>query len=740
MLRPTIIVCLLVTVPAGAAAHWSFRPRTTPPLPTFPDAAARTWLRTSVDAFVLPRLRTAGLHPAPEADRATLIRRLSFDLTGLPPTPAEVEAFVGDASSVAYERLVDRLLASPHYGERWAQHWLDVVRFAESDGFEYDRYRPGIWRYRDYVIHCFNEDRPFDRFVTEQVAGDEIEPANHELQIAAGFHRLGPVRRNAGNQEVAFSRNEVLTEMTDALGMVFLGLTVGCARCHDHRFDDFPQDDYYRLQAFLAATHEHNVVLADKATQADWQARTDKLNAEIKSLTKQLAERSAASSRVTLEAKLKELQARLPAPLPAICTVHNDPAQRSTIHVLKRGLPERKGKQVGPGFPSAFVAASTGDLPPSDCQQPRTALARWLSDPAHPLTARVFVNRIWHAHFGTGLVETPNDFGHNGGAPSHPALLDHLANEFVKSGMRLKPLHRLIVLSSTYRQASRLEDATAARAKDPANRLLWQFPRRRLSAEELRDAMLTAAGVLNRKAGGESVVVPVERDLVDLLYDPTQWKVTPDPREHDRRSIYLIAKRNLRLPFGQAFDQPDLQTSCPRRETSTHALQALELLNGKTANRLADAFAPAGARGRLGSCAAGRAGVSPDNEPAADRRGDEDSRDISRDAAAARVCVGDVQCECVLVCGLTAAARPARIECGMRKASPHKIRSRGMAIPTISIEVDPETARAYSEATPEEQRTLQLLLRRRLRELLTMPVRPSCKSWTKWAARPKHAA
>jgi len=510
------ICCFSMPAAAEAGTHWSFRPRTQPPVPAFADAADRAWLRTSIDAFVLQRLRANGLRPAPEADRATLIRRLSFDLTGLPPTPEEVAAFVGDASGVAYERVLERLLASPHYGERWAQHWLDVVRFAESDGFEYDRYRPGMWRYRDYVIRAFNEDRPYDRFVTEQLAGDEIDPDSPEMQIAAGFHRLGPVRRNAGNQDVAFSRNEVLTEETDAIGMVFLGLTVGCARCHDHRFDDFPQDDYYRLQAFLAATQEHNIILADKATQADWKARTDKLNAEIKLLTEKLAD-ATDEARPSLQAKLKHAQVQLPPPLPAICSVRNVEAERTAIHVLKRGLPERKGKQVGPGFPSALFADSDPNLPAKEGAQPRTALARWLTDTANPLAARVYVNRVWQGHFGTGLVETPNDLGHNGGMPSHPALLDHLATEFIKNGMRLKPLHRLIVLSSTYRQTSRSPDAATARVKDPANRLLWQFPRRRLSAEELRDAMLSAAGKLNLKAGDESVMIPVEQDLVDLL-------------------------------------------------------------------------------------------------------------------------------------------------------------------------------------------------------------------------------
>ena len=270
---------------SGAGPHWSFRPRAAhPTVPVVTATADQAWVRTSVDAFVLERLRAQGLKPSPEADRATLIRRLSFDLTGLPPTPQEVSAFVQDSAPDAYERLVERLLASPHYGERWAQHWLDVVRFAESDGFEYDRYRPGMWRYRDYVIKSLMDDKPYDRFVREQLAGDHPSLTSQERadgEVAIGFYRLGPVRRNAGNQNVAASRNEVLTDMTDAVGMVFLGLTVGCARCHDHKFDDFSQEDYYRLQAFMAATYEHNHVLADKKTQDAWQARTTAATKEM---------------------------------------------------------------------------------------------------------------------------------------------------------------------------------------------------------------------------------------------------------------------------------------------------------------------------------------------------------------------------------------------------------------------------------------------------------------------------
>jgi hypothetical protein len=581
---------LLVISVAQAEPHWSLRPRSNPKPPQFQSRDDSTWVRNAVDAFILDRLRAKGLQPAPEADKATLIRRLSFDLTGLPPTPDEVAAFAKDEAPDAYEKLVDRLLASSHYGERWAQHWLDVVRYAETDGFEYDRYRPGMWRYRDYVIQAFNEDKPYDRFVQEQLAGDEIDPKNRELQVATGFHRLGPVRRNAGNAEVAFSRHEVLTEMTDAVGSVFLGMTVGCARCHDHKFDAFSQEDYYRLQAFLAATQEYNLPLADAKTQAAWQEKSKTIETDLKRLRSEIA-KADGPAKEELEKKLHETERKLPPPLPSICTVHDVESERMEIYVLKRGLPEKKGKRVEAGFPSALVDEKNADLSGDAKKHPRTALAKWLTAPEHPLTARVIVNRVWQYHFGRGIVETPNDFGANGAPPSHPELLDYLANELVRNGLHLKPLHRLIVLSSTYRQSSRSPDAKVGREKDPNNRLLWQFPRRRLSAEELRDAMLFAADRLNLKAGGESVIVPTDLDLVQQLYDPLQWTVTPDEREHYRRSIYLLAKRNLRLPFGQAFDEPDRQTSCPRRETSTHALQALEMLNGKTSNRLAEAFA-----------------------------------------------------------------------------------------------------------------------------------------------------
>jgi hypothetical protein len=582
------MTALAAEPPDAAKPHWSLQKRSRPAAPRFADAADRAWVRTPIDAFILARLKQTALRPAPAADRATLIRRATFDLTGLPPTPAEVDAFVTDPAADAYERLVDRLLASPHYGEKWGRHWLDVVRFAETEGFEYDRYRPGAWRYRDYVIRAFNDDKPYDRFVQEQLAGDEVDGANEETRTAVGFHRLGPVRRNAGNGEVAFSRNEVLTERADVIGAAFLGLTVGCARCHDHKFDDISQADYYGFQAFLATSQDYDIWLAPPEVQANWKARTDQVQAEIKKMQKALA-KAGGAARTRLQARLKEAERRLPPPLPTISSVHDVAAERTPVHVLKRGETRYKGKQVGPRFLTALPARER-ELPP-DANNPRLALARWLTNPEHPLTARVLVNRVWQYHFGTGLVATPNDFGVNGAPPSHPDLLDYLANEFVAHGWRLKPLHRLILLSSTYLQSSYSAASRLGTRTDPDDRLLRRFSRRRLTAEEVRDAMLRIAGKLNAKAGGPSVVPPVDADLVRLLYNPAQWTVTPDPAEHDRRSVYLIAKRNLRLPFTEVFDQPDAQTSCARRESSTHAPQALELLNGRTSNRLAEAFA-----------------------------------------------------------------------------------------------------------------------------------------------------
>jgi hypothetical protein len=568
-----------------ARQFWAFQPVRLPPVPN--AQSSRFKVQNPVDAFVLARLQEKGLEPAPPASKGELIRRLCFDLTGLPASPEEVKAFMQDRSPRAYDRLVDRLLDSPHFGERWAQHWLDVVRYAETEGFEYDRHLPEAWRYRDYVIQSFQHDKPFDQFMTEQIAGDEL--ADTEGATAAIFHRLGPVRRNAGNPEIALSRNEVLTERTDVIGSAFLGLTVGCARCHNHKFDPIYQKDYYRLQAYLAGTHENDILLVPPEQKKDWEEKTKAFNSELRKL-RQAADQAEGAARTKLNEQIEELENKMPPYPPTIPSIHNDPAQRTEIHVLQRGEWEKKGELVAPRPLSVLVEESCPELP-ADVPNPRTQLARWLANPGHPLTARVIVNRLWQHHFGIGLVKTANDFGKNGDRPSHPELLDWLATELVKSEWRLKPLHRIIVRSSAYQQSCRAPAAEAAVRVDPENRLLWRFSQRRLSAEEIRDAMLAVSGALNPKLGGPSVMVPVDKELVQLLYKPAQWEVARNAAEHHRRSIYLIAKRNLRLPFMETFDQPGLLASCGRRESSTHAPQALELLNGRLANDLATAFA-----------------------------------------------------------------------------------------------------------------------------------------------------
>jgi hypothetical protein len=409
--------------------------------------------------------------------------------------------------------------------------------------------------------------------------------------VASIFHRLGPVRRNAGNPEIALSRNEVLTERTDIIGTAFLGLTIGCARCHNHKLEPIAQKDYYRFQAYLAATEEHDISLAAQGERAAWEGTRKKIEAEVRKL-KAKSRNASGPEKARLAMEIEALEDSIPPPPATIPATWNDRAHRTPIHVLKRGVWENKGERVGPRPPSVLVPDDLAELPP-DVADPRSRLARWLASPDHPLTARVIVNRLWQHHFGTGLVKTVNDFGTKGDRPSHPELLDWLAATLVENGWRLKPIHRLILLSGTYRQSSHPPEAWAEvpSREDPENRLLWRFNRRRLEAEEIRDAMLAVSGRLNVRAGGPSVMVSVDRGIVQALYKPSQWQVARDPVEQDRRSIYLIAKRNLRLPFQEVFDAPTLATSCPRRESSTHAPQALELLNGRLANDLAAAFA-----------------------------------------------------------------------------------------------------------------------------------------------------
>ena len=574
---------------AAERRHWAFQPRKDPTPPAFTTAADKAWVKTPIDAFLLAGLKKAGLRPAPAADRATLIRRVTFDLTGLPPTPEEIDGFVRDQSANAWEKVVDRLLASPHYGEQWGRHWLDVVRFAESDGYEYDMHRPDAWRYRDYVVESFNRDKPYTDFVKEQLAGDEIDAKNPALLVASGFNRLGPLRKNAGNQDVASSHNEVLTEMTNIVGASFLGVTVGCSRCHDHKFDPFRQSDYYRLQAHFAQTQPNDVVLASQEEQAEWKVKAAPLEQERRRLQMQLR-RAPDGEKAKLELQLDEIDDKMPAPLASIYSVTDDPKKASPIQILFHGDYLNPVAKVGVR-PLGILLPEGEAEAPIDTGQPRLKLAEWIVDANNPLTARVMVNRVWQYHFGAGLVSTPNDFGRMGTRPSNPELLDWLASRFVEGGWRVKPLHRMILLSSAYRQSSISPMEKAAMEKDSENALLWKFSHRRLEAEELRDAMLAVAGRLNLKAGGPSFMSPIDPDLVLSLKRPQYWVATRDKSEYDRRTLYMIYKRNLRLPFVEVFDAPDTLLSCARREQSTHAPQALELLNGQTSNELAAAFA-----------------------------------------------------------------------------------------------------------------------------------------------------
>jgi Protein of unknown function (DUF1549)/Protein of unknown function (DUF1553) len=574
---------------ARERGQWEFQARKDPAPPRFTDTAGKAWVKTSVDAFILTGLRKAGLKPAPAADRATLIRRVTFDLTGLPPTLEEIDAFVADKSPNAWKKVVDRLLASPRYGEQWGRHWLDVVRFAESDGYEYDMHRPDAWRYRDYVVQSFNEDKPYDAFVKEQLAGDEMDAANKTYLVASGFNRLGPLRKNAGNQDVASSHNEVLTEMTNIVGAAFLGVTVGCARCHDHKFDPFLQSDYYRLQAHFAQLQPADIVLASQQEQDAWKAKAVPVEQQKRQLQAQLR-RAPDGEKAKLEADIDALDDQMPPPLESIYSVSDDPKKASPIKVLFHGDYLNPTAIVGVRTLGILLPDGAPEAPIEE-NKPRLKLAEWIVNPANPLPSRVMVNRVWQYHFGRGIVATPNDFGIMGSRPSNPDLLDWLASRFVEDGWKLKPIQRAILLSSAYQQSSISPVEKEAAEKDSDDALLWKFNHRRLEAEEIRDAMLVVSARLNLKAGGPSYMVPIDPELVLMLKRPQYWVPTRDKSEYNRRTIYMIYKRNLRLPFEEVFDAPDTLLSCARREQSTHAPQALELLNGATSNELAGAFA-----------------------------------------------------------------------------------------------------------------------------------------------------
>jgi hypothetical protein len=627
------------------AKYWAFQPVTRPPVPE----AAGPWIHTPIDAFILNALTAKKLKPSPPLDRTRLIRRVTLDLTGLPPTPAEIDAFLRDRSPSAYEKVVDRLLASPHYGERWALKWLDIVRYADTNGFELDADRTHSWRYRDYVIDSFNRDKPYDRFVQEQLAGDEMFPGSKEALVATGYLRAGQEHLVAGNIDPEVSREEVLTEIATSVGQTFLGLTVNCARCHNHKFDPILQADYYRLQAVFAGASGKEIEIATTQEKADWEAadkaykeRLKPVKDALEQLAKPYEERLQAErlakldekllqawrtpkeqrtpeqktlaanakdqieptwdevvaamtsedreKRSQLRVRLHEIEATEPDPLPTSYSYVNNKEPAPQAYVLRMGDPKNRLDSVEPSVPRVLKA--NFEIP-KDSTGRRTALANWLVSGQNPLTARVMANRIWQFRMGAGIVRTPNDFGVMGDRPSNREMLDWLASEFVAKNWSVKTLDRLIVTSSVYLQSAAPDKSSEA--VDPDNRLYWRMIRKRMEGETLRDNILAATGSLNPKLGGRPVRIPIEPEVYDLIFTEHErdglWPVNPDTSVQNRRSIYLYNKRGMRLPLLTAFDQPDAITACPVRPVSTHALQALSLLNSDFMQQQSAAFA-----------------------------------------------------------------------------------------------------------------------------------------------------
>jgi hypothetical protein len=607
-----------------------------------------------IDDFVSARLAEKGLAPAPAADRRTLIRRVTFDLTGLPPTPEEIRAFVDDPAPNAWDKLVDRLLASPHYGERWGRHWLDVVRYADTNGYSNDYERPNAWRYRDYVIRSFNTDKPYDRFILEQIAGDELFPGDPEAVIATGFLRSGPWEHTGMSVE-AVTRQLFLDDVTHNTTATFLGLTLGCARCHDHKFDPIPTRDYYRMQAVFATTefarpklpflkHENTSDLATSASRMseiykrtvektrEYRGRAARLLASklgvssVEQIPKADLDRAmntgagldpATYEEYKLFQKHAEMyRASLDRFEPKAFAVSSGPLDGATdggnslkypsradykpapVHILPGGNIQAPGERVTPGLLSAFEKFGGYRAPevPQTIDGRRAALARWIANPENPLTARVLVNRIWQYHFGKGVAADTSNFGTMGRKPSHPELLDHLANEFLAGGWSIKKLHRAILLTDTYRRASTHPRMAALREKDPDNALLSFFPPRRLEAEALRDSILSVSGELSSEAGGPGVFPQINEDVARQPQHrmgslAPAYHPSPTRRERNRRTVYTFQQRSLADPMIEVFNGPGPDLSCERREASTVPTQAFTLFNSSFAQDMALAFA-----------------------------------------------------------------------------------------------------------------------------------------------------
>jgi hypothetical protein len=552
------------------AGHWAYIP---PQRPRLPEVRDKDWPRNPIDHFVLARLEKEGLRPSPEAGRATLIRRVTLDLTGLPPTPAEVDAFLADRSPGAYERVVDRLLASPRYGERMAQTWLDLARYADTNGYRLDNHRD-VWKWREWVIAAFNQNLPFDRFTVEQLAGDLLPNPTLDQKIATGFHRNTMVNFGNGSDPKEYLHKAV-SDRAVTTATVWLGSTLGCCQCHDHKYDPFTQKDYYRLYAFFNNVPEKGLD-GEKANPvpsllvpAPDQARR---LAALRRQLDRLMERGQVDG--DAYARLKRAEADLLKSIPSTLVMQEMPRPRVT-RILARGDYQNGGEVVTAGVPAS--------LPPLPRGAPanRLGLARWLTDPGHPLTARVAVNRYWQMYFGAGIVPTADDFGAQGEPPSHPELLDWLATEFIRRGWDVKAVQRLIVTSATYRQSAHV--SPALREKDPHNRLLARGPRFRLEAEMVRDNALAVSGLLDHRLGGPSVRPYQPAGLweqVALGGDySSQTYVPSEGRDLYRRGIYTYWKRSLPHPSLATFDAPNREACTVTRPRTNTPLQALVLLN-----------------------------------------------------------------------------------------------------------------------------------------------------------------
>ncbi|MEY2409764.1 MAG: hypothetical protein QOF48_2434 [Verrucomicrobiota bacterium] len=601
----------------AATGHWGF---VAPVLPVPPRVKNIRWIRNPIDRFVLERLERDGVDPSPEADRPALLRRLCLDLTGLPPTPDQARTFLSDHRDGAYERLVDELLASPHFGERWGRHWLDLARYADTSGYQIDRVRPHAWLYRDWVIDSFNRDEPFDQFTLEQIAGDllpqESQTKKLEPLIAAGLHRLTLMNHEDGVDAEEF-RCKARVDRVDTTATVWLGLTIGCAECHNHKFDPISQREFYQLYAFFNNADEVDI----PAPRPDDPARQEKERKQWDEAEAQL--RAAFDSQRTNETRRAELKKQLARhrrsqPRPhdtAIMSFRESTnAPRARIHV--RGDFLRPGDDVLAGTPAILHPL----VPRGTRGADRLDLARWLVDPANPLTARVAVNQTWLHLFGRGLVSTSNDFGKRGEPPSHPALLDWLAVLFMTStnassmgpaplpslAWSRKSLIRLIVNSATYRQSSRLRPDLAE--TDPFNILLARQGRFRVESEIIRDLQLSCAGLLNEDVGGAPFRPFMPDDIRKLgTAGAFSWDNSTGSDLY-RRGLYIFSQRTVPYPTAMTFDQADSCESCPQRERSTTPLQALTLMNhglfaecARSLARRITAFPGRGPREKIGA-------------------------------------------------------------------------------------------------------------------------------------------